>query len=240
MKTKYWFLAGLAGVALYLSLSGSVAWAGGDATRFIATIQKIEIKNAAGDWITVEEGSRSFDFGVQNEPILVMKNEGKIPPGNYTNFRVTIADKIQFSGSDAENKTKEGGEIVYRGSAAKFSELPGDLVEFQEVSPSWNKESEGLVTMTYYFNYKKRSKPIEIYSRRDFSKVVEVKQGSLIKMKLLAELRGGVNFAWSESLAANTPKAEAMYMLPPPFTEASLSADATTGRVGKDVIEMKF
>ena len=216
------------------------ALAKGDLTQLLATVKKIELKNAAGDWFILEQGSRVFNF-TQNEPLLKITNDGKIPAGIYTNIRVTLGEKMQFSGSDGENKTKAGGEVVYAGSAAKYSDFPfEDLLDFKEVSPSWTKDAEGLSTITFDLDFRDRDDTMEVYGKRDFKKILEIKAKSSIRIALSVDTKDAVNFVWQASLTPQFPKAEAMYILPPHFVEASVNVDGTTALLQGDSLEIAF
>ncbi len=51
------------------------------------TIDQVELKNKAGEWVTVVRPDRRLDL-TQEEPAVRFFNNGRIPPGEYTNVRV--------------------------------------------------------------------------------------------------------------------------------------------------------
>ena len=58
---------------------------------FFITIEKIELKNAAGEWVTVIRPDRRLDLE-QEEPTVRFFNNGRIAPGEYGNVRVTLTE----------------------------------------------------------------------------------------------------------------------------------------------------
>ena len=47
---------------LPLVLAPVSGWAKGDATKFIVTVKEVKLKNAAGDWITLDDSSHEADL----------------------------------------------------------------------------------------------------------------------------------------------------------------------------------
>ena len=54
---------------------------------FFITIDSVELKNEAGDWITVIRPDKRLDLASE-EPAVRFFNNGRIPPGDYANVRV--------------------------------------------------------------------------------------------------------------------------------------------------------
>ena len=61
------------------------------AEPFFITIEKVELKNASGEWVDVVEPDRRLDLAAE-EPTVSFFNNGRIAPGDYTNVRVTLID----------------------------------------------------------------------------------------------------------------------------------------------------
>jgi hypothetical protein len=59
------------------------------AQPFFITIEKVELKNAAGQWVTVIRPDRRLDL-TQEEPVIRFFNNGRIAPGEYVNVRVSL------------------------------------------------------------------------------------------------------------------------------------------------------
>ena len=132
------------------------AFADGDAEQFIVTVLKVEFKDVSGKWVKIAEPNRSADL-LADDPLLQMTNKGSIPPGTYVNFRITLSETIQFSGSDGENKTMAGGILTLGGTAPKSSDMPrNDIRTFVQDAPTWNTASQGLVTEYLNLDYDKK------------------------------------------------------------------------------------
>lgn len=59
------------------------------AESFFITIQKVELKNASGEWVDVIEPDRRLDLTI-DEPTVSFFNNGRIAPGDYSNVRVSL------------------------------------------------------------------------------------------------------------------------------------------------------
>ena len=53
------------------------------------TLDRVELKNAAGEWVTVLQPDRRLDL-MQEEPAVRFFNNGRIPNGKYSNVRVSF------------------------------------------------------------------------------------------------------------------------------------------------------
>jgi hypothetical protein len=56
---------------------------------FFVTIEKVELKNASGEWMDVIEPDRRLDL-TKDEPTVSFFNNGRIAPGDYSNVRVSL------------------------------------------------------------------------------------------------------------------------------------------------------
>lgn len=81
--------------ALLLFLSG-VASAAVDPAGCAITIAKVELKSDTGRWITVAEPDHRVDI-VREEPGFSFFNDGRVPAGKYTNFRITLLDTVKVT-----------------------------------------------------------------------------------------------------------------------------------------------
>lgn len=59
------------------------------AEPFFVTIQKVDLKNEFGEWVTVMEPDKKVDLA-QDEPSVSFFNNGRVPPGKYVNVRVRL------------------------------------------------------------------------------------------------------------------------------------------------------
>lgn len=68
---------------------------------FFVTIQKVELKNAAGEWVTVIEPDKKVDLA-QDEPSVSFFNNGRVEPGRYVNVRVRLDRGVLVRSEDYE------------------------------------------------------------------------------------------------------------------------------------------
>ncbi len=59
------------------------------AEPFFVTIEKVELKNTAGEWVTVIEPDKKVDLS-QGEATVSFFNNGRVVPGKYINVRVRL------------------------------------------------------------------------------------------------------------------------------------------------------
>jgi hypothetical protein len=221
--------------ALFLFLGTSKAcFAAGDASQCVMTVKKIELKNKAGDWMTLTDEKAKLDFFLP-DPTIVVVNKGKIPPGIYVNCRITLSETLFVAGSDGLNRTKQGGEITVSGTAKRIFDLPGEITALKEVSPTWNKDSEGMITEHLHLDYEDSDDIMRIYPRMNFKKELAVKEGSTIKVTLRMDLKGTIYYAWTNYFNG-FPAGDTMYFLPPKdVSELSVKVDAVTALATSDI-----
>ncbi|MBI4353023.1 MAG: DUF4382 domain-containing protein [Candidatus Omnitrophica bacterium] len=75
---------------LALTVFGSPSL-GSSLPKNVITIQKVELKSASGEWVTVIEPDRQVDL-LTTIPRVSFINNGRVPPGGYTNFRLTLSE----------------------------------------------------------------------------------------------------------------------------------------------------
>jgi len=237
-------LLGARGAALFI-LSGLFlntwdAFAAGEATHYWVTVKKIEFRNLSGQWVTAMEPNKAIDL-VDPESKFSFQNGGKIPPGDYEIFKITLSETFKVSGSDGEKKTKTGGEIVVGGTASKASDLPGEITSLQERSPTLSKDTEGEMTVHVNLDHEDRDDIIEIYGKRPFPKPLTIKANSKIVVALVFNLKETIHFAWKDSVAPGLPAADVIYFLPSRRVEdVSVKSDFRTAYTSSDDIEMVF
>ncbi len=56
---------------------------------FFVTIEKVELKNTTGEWVTVIEPDKKVDLS-QGEAAVSFFNNGRVHPGKYINVRVRL------------------------------------------------------------------------------------------------------------------------------------------------------
>ena len=232
-------IAVLAGLAC-----SAPAWAVvGEIKDYFVTLKSIQLKNQAGDWVTIDNKEREIDMSKTDEPLIYFINKGKVPPGLYTNFKITIGETVRFSGELNGNKTKEGGKVVFAAAASKLSDVgfPGEFLGFEEVAPSWTKDGpEGIVSVHFDLDYRDRDDIIEIYSRLGLKRSLIIKDNSYFDLFVVFQRAGEVKFAWPNSFAPGVPKKEAMYMEPPEMSEVTVRVDGSVSLTTAEQIEIAY
>ncbi len=215
----------------------------GDVSKYVVVVKNAQLKNAAGDWIMIDKRTRTVSFP-GDEPVVSVVNKGTIPPGTYTNFKITLEEKARFAGFMGANKTKAGGDVVYAATAAKSSDVnfPGDILAFNEIAPSWttSDEAPGMMTIHFDLDYQDRDDIIEVYARRGLKRYLEIDEESKVDIFMRFELLDQVKFAWPGSLGTGMPVKEAMYMMPPKVKEVTVRVDGAISLLLADGIEVLY
>ena len=216
------------------------AFAKGNVSGFWITILSIQLKNAAGDWVTIENTPRVVD-GLSLDPFYTLiKNKDEIPYGTYTNMKIKISEEIKFKGYDGAYRTKGGGKMIYSRTAEKYSSLPGEFMSLQEISPTLDDENEGVMMIQYDYDYQDVDNFIEIYGKRDWPKQMVIKKGSIVRLYISFQLKNQVNYAWAGSMALDTPAQDEMMLEFPKVLELGVRVDLTSTLTTEDKIEVLF
>ncbi|HTL71393.1 MAG TPA: hypothetical protein VL404_08900 [Candidatus Eisenbacteria bacterium] len=216
------------------------AFAAGSA-KFAVTIEKVELKNAQSEWITIIRPDRLVDL-INEEPVVsFFNNDGRIPAGRYVNFRVTLSETVRIAGRiKGANCTRADGAAVLGGTAARVSDLPGEITSFKETSPTWREggpEDVGDVSLKLNLDHEDEDDVMTISCRADFETPVEVKKGDFIKVWFDVTAADAVRDALPGAFGPGVPARHAMYALPPPVEELVLTVGETDHAVtGRDVV----
>ena len=62
------------------------------ATEYKVYLKKLELKNHDGRWMTVIEPDRAADLVEEEAKISFFNSAGRVPDGNYINFRLTFEE----------------------------------------------------------------------------------------------------------------------------------------------------
>lgn len=81
----------LAFAFLSLCLAPSFLFAYTQPFSCVITIHSVELKNSAGQWVTVIEPDKQVDLA-KEEAGLSFFNNGRVPDGGYVNFRLKLFD----------------------------------------------------------------------------------------------------------------------------------------------------
>lgn len=211
-------------------------------SRFIVTVKKVELKDASGVWVALAEPNAPIDLLAEEQPIIFrMTNDGRVPSGTYVGVRITLSETVKFSGFSNENKTKEGGVLTLGGTASKSSDIErNEVTTFRQDAPTWNVETEGLMTQHLNLDFEDRDDFMQITSKRPFAKLFTVKEKSTIKVSMILDVRRNVYYAWTDYFSGISSKA-AMYFLPPAdVSELIVKSDSMTAFLTGEMLEWTF
>jgi len=209
--------------------AGPAPASAGETAKFIITIQSVQLKNNTGQWITVIEPDRRVDLVDEEASISFFNNTGRVPPGNYINYRIVLSETVTFAGRIKSNNSKAGGRSTIGGPAAKASELGDQITLFREDSPTWDGAQMGEVVEKIDFDGQDADEVITITGKRDFPTAFEVKKGSFIRVWFSVKVEEAVQHAWPGAFSMGLPPNDVMYALPPErIEELTVTVDERT------------
>ena len=94
------------------------AFAAGDPSECVITIKEVQLKKDSGEWITVIEPDHQVDL-VNQEPMISFFNNGRrVPPGDYSNFKILLLRTIKIKNAQHFSLVYESpnDEIAISGS----------------------------------------------------------------------------------------------------------------------------
>lgn len=232
------------GLLAAMALAGALwtAPAEADAEKFIVTIRKVELKTVDGRWITVLEPDKEVDLVSAEPTVSFFNNQGRVPAGRYSNFRLTLSEMIRFSGYDKRHFTREGGRSRLVGAASRASELPGEFTAFEESSPTLGEVlPPGTVTQHLDLDAGDGDDFMRLFAKHDFPTPLEIKKGSFVKLWFNLEIETAVHYAWPDAFAAGVPGGGAMYALPPvQVSEFSVVVDDREETLRPESVVLEF
>lgn len=233
-RASAWLLSALA-FAAFLTARPPVAGAA-ETAKFVVTLKKVELKNNTGQWITVIEPDRRIDLVNEEASVSFFNNGGRVPPGNYINYRITLSETVSFVGRDKANHSREGGRSTVGGPAATAADLPGEITVFREDVPTWTQDAMGEVTQKLDFDGQDKDDVITIVGKRDFTTPFEVKKGSFIRVWFSVNVEDAVRYAWPGAFGEH-PKGDAMVAFPPKqVDELSVTVDERTEECSPETV----
>ena len=211
-------------------------------SQYVITIKSVQLKNNTGQWITVIEPDRQVDLVTTEPSVSFFNNAGRVPPGNYINFKVEILETIKLAGKlRGIEMTKEGGEVTIGGTAESAEELPGTFTSVEETAPTWNDKAEGVVRVHLNLNHEDENDVISIHAKRDLVPALEVKKGSFIRVWFDLDLKNTLKYAGAGDLGPGLPKGRIMYCLTPSQVDgASVTVDEETIDVPSNNLALDF
>ena len=209
--------------------------------KFVVTIESLMLKNSLGEWMSVVEPDKAVDLFSEQGKVSFF-NQGRIPQGNYVNFRLVISETVKVSEADHfGNKTKAGGAEIVGGTARDNFELPGQITSFTEASPTWTDEEEGEITAVINFDNEDEDDIIEITRKNDFAEPFPIKKGTYVNVVLSMNLLGTCYQINPSAFKRGMPKKKAMLVFPPRFvSEVRFTVDQRTELLQADDVLIKF
>ncbi len=197
---------------IWAGLKPAPTHAAGDPSSCLATIRSVQLKNTAGEWITVVEPDSRVELVSAEDPGISFVNNGRVPPGEYSGFRLVLEPVFTVTGADGENKTAEGGNVELAlggGGDGGF-----EVISLDESFESLGRGVAGKMTVRLK---REKTEPGEaIYlSGEGFETPVLVRKASFIGVWFKYDLRGSLHFAPLGSLPDGTTSSQAMYFQPP-------------------------
>jgi hypothetical protein len=194
-----------------------------------------------GEWVKVIEPDKAVDLFSEQGKITFF-NRGRIQPGEYINFKLLISESIRVSEADHfGNMTKEGGYAVLSGTARDNFELPGNIKSYLEKSPTWNDQTEGMMTQVINFDNEDADDIIELTKVHDFARPILIKNGSFVNVVFSLNLLGTCYKVNPSAFKRGMPKKRAMVVFPPRYADqVRFTVDQKTELLEADDVLIKF
>lgn len=94
--------------ALFVSFS---VFAAGNPTVYKVTVKAVQLKNLAGQWVTIAAPYQEVDIASASagQAVASLFSDSVIPAGSYVNFRVVLSETLRVAGTDTVYSTVAGG-----------------------------------------------------------------------------------------------------------------------------------
>ncbi len=211
--------------------------------EYTVTLKKFELKNNTGQWITVIEPDRPVDLAQEEAKVSLFNTSGRVPDGNYINFRITLSESVRVQGRQGIYVTKEGGSVELGGSAVTPDDLPDKIDELKEVAPSLALEgSPGALKVRFLLNPEAgRDDAITLSRKNDLPEPFEVRKGSFIYAIAVADLDGAVHYAQKHHFGRSVPDRHAMFAWPiRRVHEIKLTVDNRSAVLAPDDVQITY
>jgi hypothetical protein len=178
-------------VFMILCFAGK-SFALGNATAYWVTVKSIQLKNDAGQWVTIATPNQDLDIAGVSPGAVVhsFMNDAVIPPGNYVNFKVVLSETVRFAGTDgATNITGGGGSITISGTAASAASTatwpafpPTAVCSLTENGETWKNSGSPELVTAYLDLANDGNDYMEVLAMSDLTTPVAIKSDSTISM----------------------------------------------------------
>ena len=229
--------------SLLLAMTQSALLYAGNPLEYTVYLKKFELKNNTGQWITVIEPDRPVDLVEEEARISLFNTAGRVPDGNYINFRITISETVKVQGRDEIHVTKNDGSVELIGDAEGPEDLPSKITGFRENSLSCASEgSPGPMKVKFSLNSKAgRDDAITLTRKWDFPEPMEVRNGSFIYAIMVPRLEDSVRHAQKHFFKTSVPDHDAMFAWPIRQVEqVKLTVDEKSVEMGPDDILVEY
>ena len=88
---------------------------------YVITVETVSLKNEAGKWVKIIEPDRRVDLSKEEPALNFFNNGGRIPAGNYVNFRVDFLDGDSNLKRFSSRRDFEKGVPVHKGSFVRVA-----------------------------------------------------------------------------------------------------------------------
>ncbi len=83
-----------------VSLSTGSAFAAESLSKYVITLENVELKNSSGRWVSVIRPDLQVDLVTTKPSISFFNNGGRVPTGDYVNFRIELLDSVKSASID--------------------------------------------------------------------------------------------------------------------------------------------
>ncbi len=218
MPRSFW-VGSVRAITVMLSLGCSAGifqsdvWGAGTPSSYIILLEKIELKDRTGRWITICAPDTEVDL-VKSAPSISFFNDGRIPGNTYTNFRITLSGVVKIIGRDGDHRTKEQGYAVVGLEFPSSRQKECQVSSLRSVAETLTTGAQGQMKVEFSSGGSPVTSVIQISAKQDFGPVV-INKGTFVHVGFLLDFGGSVRFVPKESLGKGGPAADMMIGLPP-------------------------
>lgn len=100
-------------LSLFALLFSASVFAAGTPTSYKVTVKAVQLKNSAGQWVTIAAPYQEVDIASASagQSVASLFSDTVIPAGIYVNFRVVLSETFRVSGTDTVYSTAAGGVL---------------------------------------------------------------------------------------------------------------------------------
>ncbi len=232
-------------VALIL-FSSSISYAG-NASTYKMTVQKIQLKDSNGNWVTISQPNREIDIASVDPAATAasLLSDISIPAGDYVNFKLTISETMKFSGSDGTHYTVAGSTVTVNGDDAGLSASTFTWTAFPPANTTLTEVGEshsatepvggaGEVTAVLNLDKDDSDDYIEVQGKSDLGTAISIGADSQVSMIFDFDTQDTVNYI-------DNGGDDVMFFTPPQEgTQFQITVDGTTTTITENQMQIDF